>query len=173
MKYVMLLILFVTSYVSVAAIYQWTDEQGITHFSDNENKPESATEIEVKLTPPSIASLTQSSTPAASTANSNMNDMPLMPIGIYIRSPQNQQTLRNNSGDITVSATLSRTLTYGLNIRLLIDGVIHREQVDTLFNVSNVPIGTHKLQLQIVNSLGKVIASSELITVYLHRFKAH
>jgi len=173
MKHVMLLILLLTSYASVAAIYQWTDEQGITHFSDDESKPESATEIDVKLTPPSIPSLIQSRTPEASAANTTHTDIPLIPIGISIHSPIDQQTLRSNSGVIIVSATLSTTLTYGLKIRLLIDGVIHSEQVDSQFNVSNVPIGTHKLQLQIINNLGKVIASSELITVYLHRFKAN
>ena len=99
--------------------------------------------------------------------------MPLIPIGVSINSPIDQQTLRSNSGEITVSATLNATLTYGLNIRLLIDGVIHSEQIDNLFKVSHVPIGTHTLQLQIINNLGKVIASSELITVYLHRFKAN
>ncbi|MFT5806581.1 MAG: hypothetical protein ACI9LG_000851 [Moritella dasanensis] len=173
MKHMMILIVLVLSYPSISAIYQWTDEQGVTHFSDNESKPESATEIDVQLTPPSIESLTQSRTPEASAANTSLTDIPLMPIGISIHSPVDQQTLRSNSGDITVSATLSTALTYGLTIRLLIDGVIHSEQVDQQFNVSNVPIGTHKLQLQIINNLGKVIASSELITVYLHRFKAN
>jgi len=171
----MLLILLITSYTSVAAIYQWTDEQGITHFSDDESKPESAQEIEVKLTPPSIESLTQSRTPAASSANSTPSEMPSLPIGISINidSPVDQQTLRSNNGEIMVSATLSASLQYGSNIRLLIDGIIHSEQIDSQFNVTNVPVGSHKLQLQIVNNLGKVIASSELITVYLHRFKAN
>jgi len=169
----MLLILLITSYTSVAAIYQWTDEQGITHFSDDESKPESAQEIEVKLTPPSIESLTQSRTPEASSANTTLAEMPSLPIGISIDSPVDQQTLRSNNGEIMVSATLSASLQYGSNIRLLIDGIIHSEQIDSQFNVTNVPVGSHKLQLQIVNNLGKVIASSELITVYLHRFKAN
>jgi len=173
MKHLIVFTLLLTSYTSIAAIYQWTDEQGITHFSDDESKPDSATKIDVKLTPPSIGSLTQSRTPEASTATATTTDIPLAPIGISIHSPLDQQTLRSNSGEITVSAALSATLTYGLNIRLLIDGVIHSEQIDSQFHVTNVPIGTHKLQLQITNNLGKVIASSELITVYLHRFKAN
>jgi len=173
MKHVMLLILLITSYASVAAIYQWTDEQGITHFSDDESKPASAQKIEVKLTPPSIESLTQSRTAEASSANSTPSEVPLPPIGISINSPVDQQTLRSNNGQVTVSATLSSSLQYGSNIRLLIDGIIHSDQIDSQFNVLNVPLGTHKLQLQIINNLGKVIASSELITVYLHRFKAN
>lgn len=173
MKNIMLFILLIASHASIAAIYQWTDEQGITHFSDGESKPESAQEIEVELTPPSIESLTQSRDLAASTANSTTNEIPLAPIGISINSPDDQQTLRSNSGEITISANLSATLTYGSKIRLLIDGVIHSEQIDKQFNVSNIPVGSHKLQLQIINNLGKVIASSQLITVYLHRFKAN
>ncbi len=173
MKYVMLLTLLLTSYTSTAAIYQWTDEQGITHFSDDEGKPKSATKLEVELTPPSIGSLTQSRTPEASTATTTVTDKSIAPIDISIDSPQDQQTLRSNNGEITVSATLNTTLTYGLSIRLLIDGVIHSEQIDSQFKVSNVPVGSHKLQLQIINKSGKVIASSELITVYLHRFKAN
>ncbi|QFI39458.1 DUF4124 domain-containing protein [Moritella marina ATCC 15381] len=173
MQHVILLILLLTSYTSVAAIYQWTDEQGVTHFSDDESKPESATKINVKLTPPSIGSLTQSRTPEASTAAPTMPDTPLTPMTISINSPTDQQTLRSNNGEIVVSAALSQTLNYGLNIRLLIDGQIHSEQVDSQFTINHIPIGTHKLQLQVINNLGKVIASSELITVYLHRFKAN
>ncbi|WP_075477658.1 DUF4124 domain-containing protein, partial [Moritella viscosa] len=140
---------------------------------NNESKPASAKEINVKLTPPSIDSLTQSITPKASHANTTVNDKPVSPISIHISTPRNQQTIRSNTGEITVSATLSSTLQYGSNIRLLIDGITHSEQIKHQFNVTNVPIGTHKLQLQIINNLGKVIASSELITVYLHRFKAN
>ena len=173
MKHVMLFILIITSYTSVAAIYQWTDEQGITHFSDDESKPASAKEINVKLTPPSIDSLTQSITPKASHANTTVNDKSVAPISIHINAPIDQQTIRSNAGEITVSATLSSTLRYGSSIRLLIDGIIHSEQIENQFNVTNVPIGTHQLQLQIINNLGKIIASSERITVYLHRFKAN
>lgn len=173
MKYPLLLILLITSYTSIAAIYQWTDEQGITHFSDDESKPASAKEIDVKLTPPSINSLTQSRSPEASTALPTVQDTPLAPINISITSPVDQQTLRSNNGEITVLAALSSTLQYGSNIRLLIDGIVHSEQVEDKFTVLNVPLGTHKLQLQVVNNSGKIIASSELITVYLHRFKAN
>ncbi|QUM86977.1 MULTISPECIES: DUF4124 domain-containing protein [unclassified Moritella] len=173
MKYVMLFILIITSYTSVAAIYQWTDEQGITHFSDDESKPASAKEIDVKLTPPSIDSLTQSIPPKTSHAKTTMNDKSVTPSSIHISTPRDQQTIRSNTGEITVSATLSSTLLYGSSIRLLIDGITYSEQIEKQFDVTNVPIGTHKLQLQIINNLGKVIASSELITVYLHRFKAN
>lgn len=176
MKHMMLLITLLFSYPCISAVYQWTDEQGITHFSDNDNKAEAATEIEVQLTPPSIDSLTQpkqTATNSASSAVSSNNDAPLAPISISITHPVDQQTLRSNDGEITVSTMLSTTLQYGSTIRLLIDGVIHSEQIETQFNVSNIPIGTHKIQLQIINNIGKVIASSELITVYLHRFKAN
>jgi cytoskeletal protein RodZ len=173
MKQIMMIIILLLSYPNLAAIYQWTDEQGVTHFSDDKSKPASAQKIEVKLTPPAIESLTQSRTPEASSANSTLSEMPSQPIGIRINSPVDQQTLRSNSGNITVSATLSSSLQYGSNIRLLIDGMIHSKQINSQFNVTNIPLGTHKLQLQIVNNLGKVIASSELITVYLHRFKAN
>jgi len=169
----MLFILIITSYASVAAIYQWTDEQGITHFSDDESKPASAKEINVKLTPPSIDSLTQSITPKTSHANTTVNDKSVAPISIHINTPIDQQTIRSNTGEIAISATLSSTLQYGSNIRLLVDGITHSEQIESQFNVTNVPTGTHQLQLQIINNLGKVIASSERITVYLHRFKAN
>ncbi|MDX2320413.1 MAG: DUF4124 domain-containing protein [Moritella sp.] len=173
MKNMILLVILLLSYPSISAIYQWTDEQGITHFSDDENKSESATEIDVQLTPPSIESLTQLRTAPASAVNSTVTEQVLAPTSITINSPIDQQTLRSNSGEIAVSATLNATLPYGYTIRLLIDAVIHSEQIETQFNVTNVPIGSHQLQLQLTNNLGKVIASSELITVYLHRFKAN
>ena len=172
MKQVMLLIMLISSFSASAAIYQWTDEQGITHFSDSENKSAQATEVEVELTPPSISSLTPTSA-AVNTAIklATAPDSTATPINISIASPSDQATVRNNNGEIPVSAALNTPLLSSQKIRLLIDGVITAEQIDGQFQVEQIPPGSHKLQLQIINSSGKIIASSEIITVYLHRFQ--
>lgn len=174
MKQVMLLIMLLTSCSAVSAIYQWTDENGITHFSDDESKPTQAKEVEIKLTPPSIGSLTESRSaePAKDSSEQGPVETLAEPIEISIAYPSDQQTLRSNSGEIKVSAALNPSLKYGFKIRLLIDDVIYSEQIDTLFQVTELPVGDHKLQLQIINNSGKIFATSEIITVYLHRFKA-
>lgn len=172
MKQLFLLIALLTSFSVVSAIYQWTDEDGVTHFSDDESKPSKAQEIKVKLTPPSIESLTKNlpeeTEPAAQT---EVKILPA-PIEIAISSPSDQQTLRSNTGEIKVSASLSSSLKYGFKIRLLIDGVTYSEQINSLFQVKELPLGDHKLQMQVVNNSGRILASSEEITIYLHRFQA-
>jgi hypothetical protein len=172
MKQVMLLIMLITSFSASAAIYQWTDEQGITHFSDSENKSAQATEVEVELTPPSITSLTQAS--AKSNTHISTSENPHDPdkqLTVSITSPSDQATVRNNNGEIQVSAALNTALLYSQKFRLLIDGHTAAEQIDNAFKVEQIPPGSHTLQLQVINNLGKVIASSEIITVYLHRFQ--
>ncbi|MFT5881390.1 MAG: hypothetical protein ACI86X_002530 [Moritella sp.] len=170
MKQVLLLIMLLTSCSAVSAIYQWTDENGITHFSDDESKPAQAKEVEIKLTPPSIGSLTKSRStePARDTSEQALPE----PVEVSIAYPSDQQTLRSNSGEIKVSAALNPSLKYGFKIRLLIDDVIYSEQIDTLFQVTELPVGDHRLQLQIINHSGRIFAVSDIITVYLHRFKA-
>ena len=102
-------------------VYQWTDENGITHFSDNESKPTQAKEVKIKLTPPSIGSLTESRSaePVRDTSKQATVETLIEPVEVSIAYPIDQQTLRGNSGKIKVSAVLNPSLKYGLKIRLL------------------------------------------------------
>ena len=114
--------------------------------------------------------------PALSAANGeteaatlSVTEPALPAASIQLLSPADQQTLRDNQGNMTVVASASRKLSQGHSARLRLDGDIYgRPQAQLTWPLTNIDRGSHTLQVELLKH-GKVIASSEEITVFLHR----
>ncbi|MCP4956306.1 DUF4124 domain-containing protein [Photobacterium aquimaris] len=166
--------LFFTTAASTAlatTIYSWTDDNGVVHFSDTPEVPQAST-VELSVT----EVLSQSTMVEASHVN-NVEvetitaeiESPLPVATISLLAPLHQQTLRNNDGDITIRAVSNRKLNKTLQAQLVIDGQVYsKPQTQLSWELTNIDRGTHKIQIQLLNN-GKILASSESITVYLHR----
>ncbi|MCG7584362.1 DUF4124 domain-containing protein [Photobacterium sp. OFAV2-7] len=151
-----------SSWLQAAPIYTWEDDRGVTHFSD---RPDPNANI-IELTAP-LATEFQSNT--ASAPADMQDNQPGPSISIRLLSPHDQQTLRDNQGIIDIAATTSHKLAPHHTVQLLLDGESSGPPQSRLnWHLSNIDRGSHTLQVQILNS-GKVIALSEVITVYLHR----
>ncbi len=157
-------------------IYTWEDDQGITHFSD---QPRSgATRVELNILPAieseshkSLPVTPSDNTASGSTEATEFRDTQTAQAATTIRllSPLDQQTLRDNEGIINVSVATTQQLDKDHSTQLLLDGTRYGQpQTQLNWRLSNVDRGSHTLQAQVLNN-GKVIASSEVITVYLHR----
>lgn len=154
--------LLLSLHTSLAAtpIYTWQDAQGQTHFSD---MPHQGAET-VTLAPPATATLDQPATPALRDAQPASP-----PLRLTLASPADQQTLRENNGDITLVLTTNRPLAAHEQIQVLLDGApFGPPQARLHWQLHNIDRGSHRLQAQIIKD-GKVIASSQDITVFLHR----
>ncbi|MGF1683017.1 DUF4124 domain-containing protein [Photobacterium minamisatsumaniensis] len=153
--------------VQAEPIYTWEDEDGKIHFSD---QPQTgATELILKVpkvqTPPPQMPL-----PTLDQETTTDSPEPALPAAtIKLLTPTHQQTLRNNEGKISVRAHASRKLNQGHTIQLLLDGKPYgKPQTQQQWQLSNLDRGSHTLQSQLLK-YGKVIASSETVTVFLHR----
>ncbi|MGF1725870.1 DUF4124 domain-containing protein [Photobacterium nomapromontoriensis] len=148
-------------------IYSWEDDDGVVHFSDQPH-PE-AKPLEIK--PPKIQSAPE---PAADTVQADIvkkaeDNAAFLPPEVILLSPAHQATLRDNSGNITVTASSNRKLNKGHTVRLRLDGNISgRSQTQLDWQLNHLDRGSHTLQIELLK-YGKVIASSDKITVYLHR----
>ncbi|RJX72456.1 DUF4124 domain-containing protein [Vibrio sinensis] len=168
----LLLISFLSSAQSKQTIYTWVDSKGIRHFNDHpqhidaqpitlENKP-------LPLTPTPDEEL-QKKTPlhknrdtAEATEATN----------IEILSPRQNETLRNNQGEIVITTELSRKLKPDEQLQLILGGTSYgAPQTTQRWILKNIDRGKHQISIQVV-SLGKVIASSITITVHLKRASA-
>lgn len=156
-----------------AKIYTWTDENGVVHFSDQPNPQ--AKELKIDVPPPSK----KAPTTAPKATDPSQGERHLLfdtelpkhttPSSIQIMSPLHQQTIRNNEGIITVSAVANRAMDKGHTARLYLDGKAHgKAQTRLDWRLVNIDRGSHQLQVKLLK-YGKVIASSEKITVFLHR----
>ncbi len=155
-----------------ATVYYWTDAQGVTHFSDRPvaGKPMNSKQVEI-VNPPT-------NNPNPITDDKAAAAVPTAPTTAYtlsISSPQSEQTIRDNEGRITVQNQLSPALNDKdpLQLMLYVDGNRFGCNTASLSCVAmNVARGAHQLRTELVSQSGKILASSESITVYLFRVTA-
>ncbi|GLX83466.1 DUF4124 domain-containing protein [Thalassotalea eurytherma] len=144
-----------------AKIYVWTDEAGNTVFSDSP-KPGAQEKIipENKNVLPSVNTKQLDITPQKLPDD----------FTIDITQPADSETVRDNTGSVHVIGRIKPIFKQGYKIQLLLDGKLtEKPQSRSMFVLRNVDRGEHQIQLQLLNQKGKVIASSESVTFYMHR----
>lgn len=169
------MLLFTTAASTAVAttIYSWTDDNGVVHFSDTPGTPQANTvELSVTEVQPSMQSTSINMTQADNVELISIAtdiEPPLPAATISLLAPVHQQTIRSNDGDIKVRAVSNRKLSKHLQAQLVIDGKAYAgSQTDLTWLLTNIDRGSHQIQIQLLKN-GKILASSESITVYLHR----
>ncbi|MGQ0578139.1 MAG: hypothetical protein ACT4PQ_04420 [Betaproteobacteria bacterium] len=85
---------------------------------------------------------------------------------IAIISPRHEETLHDNSGDVTVMVRAS--LAGGQRIRLLLDGEPAGTDTDsTTIALEGIERGEHELKALVVDEKGSVLAASPPVTFYM------
>ncbi|WP_220719413.1 DUF4124 domain-containing protein [Agarivorans litoreus] len=146
-------------------IYQWVDENGVTHFSD---RPQvGATELKVDVAPPATDG------PIVTPRTPIKKKQKPIQYQVNITSPSHEQTIRDNEGKISISASSTPLPLNSMGYKLVLDGV-PQGQITKMgsFQLTNIDRGAHTIQVQLVDDSGKEIASSKPITVFLHRANA-
>lgn len=174
MKY-WILLLILASGTAFAEVYRWIDENGNTVYSDQ--PVDNAVEIEL----PEVSTYTpvvvpdEELTEPADTIDdgSTENEVPPAPdYQLQIASPQDDEAVRANAGDLTVNLQIRPALSQkrGDMIQLRMDGRPYGEPHSGLsFNLTNVDRGTHTLAAVVMNANGEVIAESPSIKFHLLR----
>ena len=89
-----------------------------------------------------------------------------------IDSPVNEETIRDNLGNITLLLTLEPELIAkdGHRIQYFLDGKPHgRRTVDTEKTFTNVDRGEHQLSAAVVDKSGALLIDTPPVTVFVHR----
>ncbi len=152
-------------------VYQWRDKSGELHFSDVPH--EGAKTIEIQE-PQTYQAPTYSNTSETSDESKNPQKQKAIGKTISVVSPRNQSTIRNGTGELMVNLEVSPKLTKGETVQLLFDSKsnIPPQKVLT-FKLKNVYRGSHTLSANVLDKSGKVIASSDTITIYMQRPIVH
>lgn len=151
-------------------VYVWKDTQGNLHFSDfPEHKDAKRIELPDAPPPPQVLNESDVDWTSSSLTDKEDKSSSALPLSVSIRSPQHDATIRSNAGVIDVIAELTPNLRTDQQLQLLLDGSpVMPPQSNPKWRLNNIDRGTHTLTLQVLQS-GKVIASSDTITVHLHR----
>ncbi len=145
-------------------IYTWVDNRGNRIYSDVPR--EGAEEMKIQKgtdfkSPTALKSTVDPMIKLVTKANVYKK--------IQIVSPPNDATVRNNNGSFQVAISTNPTLKSGDKVRLEIDGSSVPESGSTIFSLNNINRGTHVLVASVVSSDGKVLVTSEAVTIHLHR----
>ncbi len=172
MKYLCFLLMFVMLPVT-AEVYRWVDENGNTVFSDQP----SANAQQIELPEPSTYSPViippEVQADSEQTEDGGEQEMPPAPnYELQIASPQDDEALRVNDGNLTVNIQIRPALSQqrGDMIQLRMDGRPYGQPSSGLsFNLANVDRGTHTLAAVVMNANGEELAQSATIKFHLQR----
>ncbi|MBY6199608.1 DUF4124 domain-containing protein [Vibrio hangzhouensis] len=169
MKLPLIAILLVLSPVlSASDVYTWTDQHGVVHFSDTADHPQAERIVLPDVTPSQAQTVPLVGT---TTSSADGQSLPTQsePFTVQITSPLHGATLRSNPGFIEVIAQLNGQLAVEQSLQLLLDGKPYgAPKVTPHWSLKYIDRGTHTISIQVMQN-GTVIASSETITVHLHR----
>lgn len=158
------ILLFLLSIAANAEVYKQVNPDGSVTFTD---APRDADATPVPL-PPVNTFRPPAPPPVSSKPRSSQADAGTY-TGISITSPANETTLRDNAGNLAVAASVTPGLQAGHKMVLMDNGKLLAESTSGSFSLSNLDRGAHRLTVQVQDDAGKVLLSSEPVTVYLHR----
>tara|TARA_A100001037_G_scaffold131137_2_gene118902 strand:+ start:44533 stop:45144 length:612 start_codon:yes stop_codon:yes gene_type:complete len=92
---------------------------------------------------------------------------------LKIVSPAHDATVRQNAGNLTVTASVTPALAGNRKMQLLLDGVVASgPSRTTTFQLLNVDRGTHELQAQVVDPAGRALFTSPASVFHMLRYSA-
>jgi hypothetical protein len=150
--------------------YRWVDEDGTVVYSDR--PAPGATRVPlpgVQTVPgqplPGAAASAAATPPPAAAAYLNLGFV----------SPLDDQSIHDNSGDLPVSLLVEPSLDVerGHRLQLYLDGAPWGEPTEqTSFMVPNVDRGTHFVEVRVLDTQGRVVDESAVVTFHMHRQSA-
>jgi hypothetical protein len=89
---------------------------------------------------------------------------------VSIRYPAAEQTLRDNSGAVTISASVLPKKAG--KFQVIFDGQVLKTQSKNQFQLETVNRGAHTIKVNFLDNSGKILASSKQQTFYLQKASA-
>jgi hypothetical protein len=163
---ILLLLFGLMPALAVAGIYKYVTPDGRVEYSDQPR--EGAAKVEVTplqtYAPPAL--------PKKMTTEAQSQAQATTAYQVSIMTPQDDATVRENTGRVVVSLQVVPSLEEDSNytLQLLLDGQpVGRASTRLKYTLTDVDRGTHTLQAKLLNPLGTSVAQSEVITFYMRR----
>lgn len=162
MPRILLIAIMLISFNTVAEqVYRSVGPDGSVIFSDKETPGSEA--IEVKEVP----------TVTLPKAPEFRYEEPKKAFPLYqkieIIRPKNDEAIRENAGDVTITADLDPPLRGGDILEITLDGKIVSTGSSASVSLKSVDRGTHTTQATVKDQTGKVLGSSQPVTFHLLR----
>ena len=166
-RFSLLLCLLVTGCLSAATLYKVVNKDGTVTYTDR--PVEGAVEVSFK-------GLNSAVMPAMATPNRPQSqgvkrqEKALPEFQLVMLSPSEGETIRNNQGNLTVTAQLSPAGSG--QFLLYIDDQLKDTQGLPKFSLTNLDRGERVIQVKFRHNSGKILASTPKRTIFLHKASA-
>ncbi len=162
----LLALLLMPALPASAAIYSYIDEAGNRVFTD---RPGNHATEPVETRPSNRMPAQQTPEPAPPPTRVIKAPTPGYAV-LDLIQPEPDATIRNNAGELSVTATSDPGLHPGHRYRLLLDGAATGEPTEQpAFVLENVDRGTHQLTLEVIDAQGEPVQSSLPSTFHMMR----
>lgn len=154
-----------TMLVAAAPVYKVVKKDGSVVYTD---KPFGASE-KVKMPKQNTANIPVPHKSSSTSAQSNVKKVKRAKPNYQfsIESPSPEEHIRNNSGNVKITATMQPT---GLgDYQLFVDNQLVQTQANPRFELRNFDRGEHQFQIKFLHKSGRVLAESPIQVFYLHR----
>lgn len=159
-----LLLLTGFTHADTTVIYKQTDAYGNASFSDQPSP--GAKEITLPKIP--IAPPTEDVIQSSSPIPLGVQDKGIAYKKITIVQPEEQLTVRNPQGYVSVVIELKPLLRKGDKIQIIFDGVpLGEPEANVVFALNGINRGAHIFLAEVIDSKGKVMITSEARTFYM------
>ncbi len=163
-RFLMLLLLLVTTHATQAEdTYQWKTANGTTAFSD---KPLSNTATKIKIPSPTLVTLPHTTSKEITTTNEQISEAYQ---SIRMITPETGTYFSVPPTSLLLSAEVIPNLQVGDQMIFTQDGAAFPVQNGTSYTVTNLERGTHIYQAHIINAAGKIMMSSDTVTIEIHQ----
>ena len=155
-------LLFATGLAHADKVYKLVDAQGNVLYTDQPRKGAREVDIAVQPAPP---------VPRQLAALAPVRQNRATPPTLTLSAPSNEETIRDNEGNVLVVFGVEPGLRAGDRVRLAIDGrVVEADAIPPGLLLSGLDQGTHTLQATLTDGSGNVQARSDLVTFYLKHY---
>ena len=160
-------LLFASTAVYADKVYKWVDAQGNVLYTDQPRN--GAQEIKIVASRPAGAPRASEATPRQSGSFASVEQEPFR-YSVTLSAPTNEETIRDNDGNVTVALRVAPGLRGGNGdrIKLALDGsVLDTDVSPPGIVLAGLDQGSHTLQATLTDGNGRVLVRSELVTFYL------
>ena len=159
-----------------AEVYRSVDEDGNPVFTDQPT--EGAEKIELKeiqtidRQPVGLEAGGEPQTVEVDSTDEAGSDELAGYTGLSITSPEDNESIRDNAGNVTVNVAISPDLNQsaGHQLVVILDGTELMKTTSTSINTSNLDRGTHSISVAVIDRDGKEILRSSAVTFHLQRY---
>lgn len=171
MRLISFLLFLALSFCAHAEMYKWVDADGNITYSDRPQPGASNDDEVTEVTVPPVNTVPAVDTSVLDKSEETKQDNQPGAESISIISPQDDEAIRENAGNVSISVAVEPILV-DETVAIYLDGnEVSRGQATNVY-LQNIDRGTHIITAEVISAEGNIVASASPVTFHLLRYSS-